>query len=456
MATIVATNGNNPNLNGAGAPDYIFGLGGQDTLRGFGNNDQLFGGSGADQLFGGSGNDRLNGGRGNDLLNGGDGSDTADYSSGTIDPPGPVGPQAFTGATAGVKVNLTLTGAQATGGAGSDTLVSIENLTGTNLNDTLTGNGGNNVLTGLAGADKLFGNGGNDTLNGGSGNDTLNGGAGSDTADYSTATAGVMLGTGSIYDGQAQDTVGAGLDTLVSIENLTGSNFNDWLRIDGSDNTTLNGGNGNDDLGIGGCDNTTVNGGNGNDALLASFSFGFTLNGGAGNDSLFGGKSSGTLNGGAGNDHIGVTGTGVGSFIVNGGTGNDVIATATQIFTTVATVTGGAGADRIELGFDDEVICVYKNVSDSLAGAGRDVITGFDGASGDRIDLSTIDANTLVSGNQAFTYIGSAAFTAAGQLRYSGGILSGSTDADTASEFQIHLLGGPTLVVGGAGTDVIL
>jgi Ca2+-binding RTX toxin-like protein len=426
MATIVGTNGNNPNLNGAGAPDYIFGRGGHDTLRGFGNNDQLFGGSENDQLFGGLGNDRLNGGLGNDLLNGGTGNDTADYSSGTINPPGPVGPEAYTGATAGVTVNLNIAGEQNTGGAGRDKLVSIENLTGTNFKDTLIGNGGNNVLIGLAGSDKLFGNGGNDTLNGGSGNDTLNGGAGNDTADYSTATAGVMLGTGGVYnDGLAQDTVGAGLDTLVSIENLTGSNFNDWLRIDGSDNTTLNGGNGNDDLGIAGCDNTTVNGGNGNDALLASFSFGFTLNGGAGNDSLFGGKSSGTLNGGAGNDHIGVTGTGVGSFIVNGGTGNDVIATATQIFTTVATVTGGAGADRIDLGFDDEVSCVYKNVSDSLAGAGRDVITGFDGASGDRIDLSDIN----VTG-----------------LSYAGGILCINTDADAACEMQIQLIGAPPVL----------
>ena len=432
MATIVGTNGNDrdpnplPNdLKGTGANDYIFGLKGHDTLRGFGGVDQLFGGSDNDQLFGGSGNDRLNGGLGNDLLNGGDGIDTADYSSGTIDPPGPVGPQAFTGATAGVTVNLNIAGEQNTGGAGRDKLVSIENLTGTNLNDTLTGNGGNNVLTGLAGADKLFGNGGNDTLNGGSGNDTLNGGAGSDTADYSTATAGVMLGTGSIYDGQAQDTVGAGLDTLVSIENLTGSNFNDWLRIDGSDNTTLNGGNGNDDLGISGCDNTTVNGGNGNDALLASFSVGFTLNGGAGDDSLFGGKASGTLNGGAGNDSFGVTGTGSGSFIVNGGTGNDVYTTVPYVFTTVATVTGGAGADRIELSDDDEVSCVYKNVSDSLAGAGRDVITGFDGASGDRIDLSDIP----VTG-----------------LSYTGGILNINTDSDATVEMQIQLVGSPPVL----------
>ena len=166
MATIVGTNGNDrdpnplPNdLKGTGANDYIFGLKGHDTLRGFGGVDQLFGGSDNDQLFGGSGNDRLNGGLGNDLLNGGDGIDTADYSSGTIDPPGPVGPQAFTGATAGVTVNLNIAGEQNTGGAGRDKLVSIENLTGTNLNDTLTGNGGNNVLTGLAGADKLFGNG---------------------------------------------------------------------------------------------------------------------------------------------------------------------------------------------------------------------------------------------------------------------------------------------------------
>jgi hypothetical protein len=72
------------------------------------------------------------------------------------------------------------------------------------------------------------------------------------------------------------------------------------------------------------------------------------------------------------------------------------------------------------------------------------------------INLSIIDANSLVAGNQTFTYIGSAAFTAAGQLRYAGGILQGNTDADAAAELEIQLVGAPALTVGGVGTDILL
>jgi hypothetical protein len=68
------------------------------------------------------------------------------------------------------------------------------------------------------------------------------------------------------------------------------------------------------------------------------------------------------------------------------------------------------------------------------------------------IDVSTIDANDLLAGNQAFTFIGGAAFTAAGQLRYSGGVLQGSTNADTSAEFEIQLTGAPILVA----ADIIL
>lgn len=108
----------------------------------------------------------------------------------------------------------------------------------------------------------------------------------------------------------------------------------------------------------------------------------------------------------------------------------------------------------------------YNAVSDSPAGAGRDTIVNFVGVNGfdeadeqgDRIDLATIDANSLVSGNQAFKWIDNDPFTAAGQLRYSGGMLSGSTDGDSAAEFQIQLTGSPALFVqsGHAGSDILL
>ena len=82
------------------------------------------------------------------------------------------------------------------------------------------------------------------------------GAAGSDTASYFDATAGVTV---SLAIAAAQNTIGAGVDTLFNFENLTGSNFNDTL----TGNSVAN----------------ILNGGAGNDALI----------GGAGNDSLIGG-----------------------------------------------------------------------------------------------------------------------------------------------------------------------
>ncbi|MCF1711170.1 calcium-binding protein, partial [Tabrizicola sp. J26] len=112
--------------------------------------------AGAANLTGNALNNTLFAGDGNNVLNGGAGIDTASYS----------------GTSTGVKVNLALTVAQATGGSGLDTLVSIENLAGSAFADNLTGNSGANRLSGGAGNDILNGGGGNDTMVGGDGNDS--------------------------------------------------------------------------------------------------------------------------------------------------------------------------------------------------------------------------------------------------------------------------------------------
>jgi len=177
------------------------------------------GGSGDDLITGNSANNILIGGLGNDTLNGGDGIDTASYD----------------GTVTGVTVNLSLTSAQNTVGAGTDTLLAIENLTGSSFNDTLTGNTGNNVLNGGLG---------NDTLKGAAGNDTLNGGGGIDTASYDGTATGVTV---NLSLTSAQNTVGAGTDILLAIENLIGSGFNDTLTGN-TGNNVLNGGLGNDTL----------------------------------------------------------------------------------------------------------------------------------------------------------------------------------------------------------------
>ncbi|MBD9484678.1 retention module-containing protein [Pseudomonas sp. PDM14] len=127
----------------------------------------------------------------------------------------------------------------------------IDNSTGVNAGNTLSGGSGNDVLIGGAGNDTLNGGNGDDLLVGGAGNDTLNGGAGIDTASYVDATSGVTV---SLAISGAQNTLGAGNDTLTGIENLIGSRFDDVL-IGNSGSNTLSGNGGNDTLtGGGGAD----------------------------------------------------------------------------------------------------------------------------------------------------------------------------------------------------------
>jgi Ca2+-binding RTX toxin-like protein len=151
---------------------------------------------------------------GDDTLDGGSGGDTASYAE----------------AAGGVTVDLAISGLQSTG-EGSDTLVSIENLTGSAFSDTLRGTSGDNILSGGAGDDTLFGLGGNDRLDGGDGIDTVS---------YAGAATGVNVN----LNFSSQYT-GAGSDMLVSIENLAGSTFADTLTGNAGANA-LSGGSGND------------------------------------------------------------------------------------------------------------------------------------------------------------------------------------------------------------------
>ena len=98
-------------------------------------------------------------------------------------------------------------------------------------------------LSGLAGNDRLYGGDGNDELRGGFGDDLLVGGAGVDTASYRNASAGVSVR----LDGLPVDTWQVGVDTLIQMENLIGSAYDDLLVGSGAANT-INGRGGADDL----------------------------------------------------------------------------------------------------------------------------------------------------------------------------------------------------------------
>ena len=129
---------------------------------------------------------------------------------------------------------------QNTVGSGNDLLQGIENLIGSTHDDWLIGNGVDNELRGGLGADQMFGGAGadillgengNDNLFGGDGNDVLSGGSGIDWASYLFQSSGVWI---NLTTENSQNTSGAGWDTLISIENVAGSNHADLLIGNGA------------------------------------------------------------------------------------------------------------------------------------------------------------------------------------------------------------------------------
>ena len=241
-------------LHGGAGADVLHGDGGDDELHGGVDKDQLFGGVGADNLYGDDGDDALHGGDGDDWLNGNAGADRLDGGRG-------IDWVSYLGSGTGVRINLA-TGTVEGGDAEGDVLTAIENLAGSGHDDVLRGDGGANELHGLAGADELYGEAGNDVLEGGAGADRLQGGPGVDTVSYQGSDAGVFvdLKYGNTGGGHAAD------DSLISIENVTGSDYDDDLRGDDGVNR-LQGGIGRDGLnGGGGAD--WLDGGDGFDQIF--------------------------------------------------------------------------------------------------------------------------------------------------------------------------------------------
>ncbi len=241
--------------------------------------ENAIGGSAGDTLIGNATANSLNGGPGNDLLKGEGGADTLVGGLG-------VDTVSYAGAPSRVAVNINITAAQNTLGAGVDTLSGFENLTGSSFNDTLTGNALNNILNGGDGADTLDGFSGDDQMFGGAGNDGMRGSGG---ADHYDGGAGIDLvnfaasnGVNVFLDGSGTNGASAIGDTFVNVENLIGGIGVDFLVGNAADNR-FTGGTGNDRLwGRAGIDQ--LEGGEGSDRLW----------GGPGADILVGGLAGGT------------------------------------------------------------------------------------------------------------------------------------------------------------------
>lgn len=361
-------------------------------------------------LTGGAGNDTLNGRAGADILVGGLGIDTATYVN----------------SMGSVTVDLA-TGLANGGEAQGDILSGIENVTGSGFADSLLGDAGVNVLIGGEGDDTLRGGVGNDSLIGGVGADVLDGGAGIDGVIYAASSAGVtidlMAGTGA--GGEAEG------DTLVDVENVTGSNYADTLigngvanlLVAGSGDDTLDGGLGDDNL----------RGGTGNDLYFVDAPGDVVIEGAnAGTDEVR--ATAATYKLGANIENLVYLGTanfnGVGNNLANflvGAFGNDIL-------------DGGTGADTFVGGLGDDTY-VIDNVGDVVteaASAGVDLV---------RTALTNYALSTNVE-NLTYTGASSTAFTGTGNTLANTLVGGGAADTLTGNA-------GDDILNGGAGADTL-
>ena len=204
-------------IEGTAFRDRINGQDGRDTIDGLEGDDVIIGGRGKDTLFGGAGDDVVRGGRGNDKLNGGIGDDVIDGGSG-------FDRVSYADARSGVRVDLSDEGPQDTDRrgeslTGTDTLVSIESILGSDFGDRLRGTDGPNVIKGGGGRDKIYGYDGNDILIGGKGADQVYGGLGTDELQGQRGDDSLFGGAGNDYisGGQGDDYLkgGGGEDEFV-------------------------------------------------------------------------------------------------------------------------------------------------------------------------------------------------------------------------------------------------
>ena len=375
----------NDSITGNQVANTLSGGAGTDSLDGGAGADTLVGGSGDDQLTGGDGDDRLEGGSGADTLTGGAGADTflvtggdqvRDFQAGdrilatgavpaavtyslagaalTIDPDGSGGAGAITVdlgtfTLAGYELALDGDGAvilrlaptapppPATPSDGPDLLTAgPAPLSAGPGGDIVLGSGEANWVHGNQGDDVLYGYAGDDTLMGGQQNDQLWGGGDRD-----------------VLFGDAGD------------DRLNGDSGDDQL-FGGEGQDRAQGGVGNDLLqGNVGAD--SVVGGEGQDTLHGGQGDDFA-HGNPGEDMMFGDLGRDTLHGGQGDDRL--LG-GEDADWLSGDLGNDVL-------------TGGAGADGFNF----------------AGGQGRDTVTDFRGAEGDRLIFArgdVADFNALLA-----------------------------------------------------------
>lgn len=404
----------------------------------------------ADTVSALGGNDTINGDGGADKLYGGDGNDTVQHRVFWDD----------------WDHGLTFTGtASFYGGSGNDTLESYFDGPGINLANATY---------------QMYGEAGDDLLkatyyypwseseNYGAGKDFLYGGSGNDTYVLQQGTDAVIEKAGEGYD--TVQGWGDNYTLAPNVEKLqlfyggdaaprgfhgTGNDLDNVL-IGTDDNDALDGAGGNDTIyGKAAGENynfntdaDTIHGGAGNDLIFGGAGNADTwdgddkLYGDDGNDEIYGHNGNDLFYGGTGNDRLwGQAGNdtlygGTGADAMGGGSGNDTLYGEADN----DVLAGTGGADKLSGGPGNDTYD-FDYVSELAPGtANRDTILDFAGvgaAVGDRIDLSTIDANAGVAGNQAFVFGGSGA----------GHVWAKASGTDTLVQADVGGAAGPELEI---------
>ena len=365
---------------------------------------------GFENITGSGFDDNLAGDQFDNIINGGAGSDTVNYSD----------------STAFVNVNLT-TGVGTGTAAGSDTLVSIENATGSAFDDTLIGDGGANVLTGGAGNDWLEARGGNDTYVFGdnAGTDNVVESSGTDTLDFTPATVNLTFG----LNAANVNVTGTGINTTHTghaIENLVGGASNDQFNV----NTAWTG---------------NLRGGAGDDTF--NFASGVNVNG-----SVDGGAGSDTLNYAAYGAPVNITLT-----AADGDGFDGTAANLTGGFANIDNLIGSASADTLT-GFNTVAIWEIDGTNRYIVGANALNIAGFEnyvgGSGADTFNISAAQTLNLNggAGDDTFAFLPGAALTG----RIDGGAGSDSLDYHNyGADVNVSLAAGSaTAVNGGAPGNV--
>ncbi len=400
--------------------------------------------------------DVLLGTDGQNVMEGGDGNDTIDGRGGVLD----FDMASYAHASAGVTVSLAIEGvAQDTGGAGTDTLISISRLFGSNHDDFLTAGDGFALLSGGSGDDTLQGgSGGYDDLYGGSGNDVIHtggnpngggegeyddiqGGAGDDMF-YSEGGRESFFGNDPNDDGEGEvDTVtfeeiqegvtasllivGTGQEVRAghlvefeSIENLVGTAFNDVLTGDDGDNE-VSGGAGNDTIvGEGGSDRLHTGGNGGGEGDYAF--------GGEGDDRIYARSGFEVIHGGSAGEADTVLDSDWVDFYEV-----DVASSGPGLTVSLAT----DGAQEVRAGHT----VVLFSIENLAGSAGNDLLTGDSGS------------NTLSGGEGDDTLAGGG-----GEDRLDGGIRSDTAvfDGDRAEFTVADIQGGRSVAEVADATNI--